>query len=165
MAFANPSAALFEYHRILQPGGVCGFTTWGSVPWLDDMKKAMRSVTGIPELPEHMDVPNIFSSEKIWHDPAAVREFVARHDFVDVESNLVPAVSVLDDPDGLKAVLKPPLTLMMRFFWTQEQRDEHDNPVTYDRILAWFEERLREGGPIEWHWSAVVTTCRKPARK
>lgn len=160
MAFADPYKALSECSRVLRPGGVCAFTTWGSIPWLADMKTAMTGVPGLPQLPEEMDVPNIFSKEKIWHDPAAVQKFVAQHDFIDVESKLVPAVSVLETPEELRTILKPPLTLMMTFFWTSEQRDELDNPETQDKIFAWFEDKLRNG-PLEWNWSAVVTTCRK----
>lgn len=126
------------------------------------MKEAMSSFPDLPKLPAEMDVPNIFSKEKIWHDPEAVHKFTARHDFVDVESNLVSAVSVLENADELTAILKPPLTLMIRFFWTQEQRDKYDNAETHDKILGWFADKLKKG-PMEWKWSAVVTTSKKPA--
>lgn len=162
MALPDPSKALKECHRVLRPGATCGFTTWGSIPWLSDMRAAMASIPGLPQIPAETDIPNIFSKEKIWHDPEAVRNFVFQHDFIDVESKLIPLVSVSKDPEELRTIMESPLALIMKFFWTQQQRDEFDSPDTHDKIFACFEEKLRNG-PLQWTWSAVVTTCKKPA--
>lgn len=162
MALPDSSKALMECHRVVRPGGSCGFTTWGSIPWLSDMRAAIASVPGLPQIPSETDIPNIFSKEKIWHDLEAVQDFVAQHGFIGVKSKLIPLVSVSEDPEELRTIMKSPLALITEFFWTQQQRDEFDNPGTHHEIFAWFENKLRDG-PLEWKWSAVVTTCRKPA--
>lgn len=126
----------------------------------------MENVPDLPKLPDPAEMetvlPNIFSPEKIWHDPEAVRKFVTQQGFVNVESGLVSTTSIVKDLEELKKLVRPPMTLLTRFYWTQEQRDKLDNSETFEKVFSWFKERLRQEGSISWKWTAVLTTASRP---
>lgn len=160
MLFPDPDAMLSECKRMLKEGGICAFTTWKQLGWLEDVREAMQSMPDIPTFPPSDAVVRAFSKEP-WEEVDFIREKMTSHSFADVKIETVTNVSRFMNAAELKAVLLPTIAIVMSKFWTQEEREKFDRPDLAEKIQRRIEERY-EGGPVEWHWIGLVTTSIKP---
>lgn len=73
--------------RVLMPGGICAFTVWKHLPWLEVLAKAIK--TEYParpmNFPSHDDALMSLTGWNPWHDPEWIKKKVTEAGFLDVE--------------------------------------------------------------------------------
>lgn len=156
----NPYAGIRECHRMLQPGGVFGFTAWEHIPWLDEYRPALEKFPGLP-LPESCEsVLGLFSeTAEQWTSVDHMRTHLETNGFVDVEVQQVTRTTVYSFEDVVM-IMPGTVGIFTSKLWTQEQRDTMTAPV-----VEVIKDHIREkhgDQPLQWVWKAFVVTGRKP---
>lgn len=157
MLLPNPSAMMSECHRILRPGGVCAFSTWKEVGWVEDFQKAFASMPDLPPLP---NPEKMMAGSGRWNDEDYIKEQLINHRFQNTKVEAVSDTSRFANIEDFLTGIR--LTLVIAFkLWTPEERQKHANPTTEQRILDWFRHKYPHG-EAEWHWVALLATGDKP---
>lgn len=73
-----------EMKRVLMPGGICAFTVWKRLPWLEILAKAIK--TEYPARPMHFpchdDALVSLTRSNPWHDPEWIKKKVTEAGFL-----------------------------------------------------------------------------------
>ena len=131
--------ALKETYRILQTGGVAGFTCWVRTGWLP----------GIVAVFPDFEPPGLLQTYP-WKEAASIREILGEIGFVDVvvrEHDFTTRLSAggVDGFLELMALLMPGLL-------------NGENLEKYERYM----KAEAEKRPVEMSWQALIVSARKP---
>ncbi|KAJ5728745.1 uncharacterized protein N7483_003253 [Penicillium malachiteum] len=159
MAVPRSLTALDETTRILQPGGVIGFTTWIQPGWVPIMKKAIDLLPGRLPWPTADEFLRTLGEGKLWDSPAWIENQLKERGFCDINVTSVTKsnpVSVSDFVD--MAMFMVPIVI--EYFWSEKMRQE-----SKDKIKPVLEKYLidtyGENGEVSGEWMAIVSTARK----
>jgi len=163
MVFPNPSAAIQECHRMLRPGGVLGVSTWQKIGWLPDIRAAFATTTDLPPFPSDDRVMKASSSDGHWDDAKWVEKNLADHGFDDVNVQVVPRQSRLENVDEFMMLLPGTVGLIINKFWTAEEKQKCTT-VCNETVKKYMRGKYGSGAVV-WDWVAILATARKLTRR
>ncbi|CAG8977521.1 hypothetical protein HYALB_00008701 [Hymenoscyphus albidus] len=141
----SPTAGIRESHRLLQPTGWIATSTWSTVPWLADMRRAFATEPRLPVLPPISKILSAFNEvEERWDTPEAAKANLEKGGFVGVEAERIRGCTMWKGMGDLVALL--PGTLgVLKMGWSEEERGCWGLKV--DEIVEeWFRGRYGKGG-------------------
>ena len=78
-------------YRGLKAGGICAFTVWKRLEWLDVLRQAItQHLPQAPAYPDHDACLLQFSHNNVWHDSAWIERQLASAGFEDVQIEMLP---------------------------------------------------------------------------
>jgi SAM-dependent methyltransferase len=148
-----------ECFRILRPGGVCGFTTWLTSSWIEDVRAAVATIPGAPAIPDATTVIAVLTNG--WSHPEYVEEQLNVHGFKDIEVVLSPNFSPIENPACAGRFAGVLLQIVSSKFWTADDRERYGPsfPAAFVKHLT---EKHGEGKSFGFEAIAIVATGRKP---
>ncbi|MCJ1468540.1 hypothetical protein MMC07_007169 [Pseudocyphellaria aurata] len=160
MLVPDSDAALNECFRILQPSGICAFSTWDTVGWIPDVRAAFATLPGSPPFPD----PETFHAsigKGRWYEASFVAQKLAAVGFVDVKVEVVRQTSQTKDATEFCDIFETMLHHIKEQFWSEEER-RRCGPLLPGALLTHLKDKYGDG-VIEMHWAAILATGRKPA--
>lgn len=154
----NDDAALAETFRILQPGGLAGFTTWSSIAWWPSL--AVPALTQhIPEAPA-LPIPDSIFPAKGWEDPAAIWRKLADAGFQDIDVNqysFTPHVRPVAFAEACAALTKG----LAKRFWSDDENSRYAEAIE-PAYLTYLYDNFPDG---KWDgkMTANISIARRPA--
>ncbi|TLD14110.1 uncharacterized protein PgNI_04458 [Pyricularia grisea] len=155
----DDDATLKETLRLLQPGGVAGFTTWRNPAWWDAVAVPAVSnyIPGAPPLP---GLAAIFP-DRGWSDNATAEGRLTAAGFVDVVSQ--DFVFAPDVPaDAFATACSGLVRAFIKFKWSPEENEQFSA-----KIAGAMQRHLEETAGGRWNAKmyAIITFGRKPGSK
>jgi hypothetical protein len=148
-----------EAIRILEPGGVLGFTTWHrDTAWVMDIKEAFASFPF--EAP--FEVPLQLTKWGQWSDVNWARKTLEAKGLQDVKVDVFAYLSTVDSTDHALKGTSMMIQWVMNSCWTEEQRDQHSAEEVSGLLRQYFDKKY-EGKPWQWSWVALIASGRVPA--
>ncbi|KAF4542154.1 COQ5 family methyltransferase [Lasiodiplodia theobromae] len=159
----DPSLVLREWHRVLQPGGTCGFTVWESVGWYSPVEAAVKSLDG-PKFPTWTEFCKAFSTtDDAWEERSFFERGVEAVGFEDmrVESfeNRTKHASAREFCELYGMMCR----VITEKFWSEEEKGKY-GPLLEPAIEKALQERFGEG-EFSLDWKAWIITAKKPVEK
>ncbi|KAL2405737.1 Gliotoxin thiomethyltransferase GtmA [Exophiala dermatitidis] len=155
------AAALREMHRMLQPGGTLGLSSWKELGWYADVSAAFAEDPELPAFPAADKMSNLMAVNGHWDDEQWIKETVQGTGFEDVSVESMPHKTTFPNVDDFFPFITGTLGFVAGRYWTKEQKDKYS-----DRARAVVEKYMRDKygqGAITWDWVALLTTAKKPA--
>ncbi|EXJ77172.1 hypothetical protein A1O3_10330 [Capronia epimyces CBS 606.96] len=152
-------AGLREMHRMLQPGGILGFSSWKKVGWYADVRAALETDPELPAITLNEGMRGLMTPDGHWDDEEWVKLTVQKAGFEDVTVEANPYTGTMGNVDEFLVLMGGVLGFVTKA-WTKEQQDRY-----FDRAKAVVEKYLRHkynDGGIRWNWVAILTTAKKP---
>ncbi|KAH6632251.1 S-adenosyl-L-methionine-dependent methyltransferase [Chaetomium tenue] len=148
-----------ETIRILQPGGVLGFTTWHlEVGWMTLMREAFNTFPF--EAP--MVMPMQVTSWGRWSDVNWIRKTLEEKGLEDVKVNVSAFLSHTEGVDAFMTNFDMMLDVIMTANWSEELRKEHPKEEVKKLMKEYLEKRFGDDG-WDLSWVAVIATARVPS--
>ncbi|KAK0721617.1 S-adenosyl-L-methionine-dependent methyltransferase [Lasiosphaeria miniovina] len=153
----DSKAALDEAIRILEPGGILGFTTWNREPsWAAELDGAFETFP--------FQVPPRESTLQAtgwgdWGDVNWVREALVERGLEDVRVEVFAQLSRVDSVEHFISSFTMSLNWIMSSVWSEQLRNEHGQEEVHGLIKKYL-ERKYQGRPWELTWVSIVATGR-----
>ncbi|KAK3307398.1 S-adenosyl-L-methionine-dependent methyltransferase [Chaetomium strumarium] len=155
----DSEAALNEAIRILQPGGVLGFTTWHKEPgWMVDVKEAFTSFPF--EAPCEMPLQS--SRWGDWADVNWIRKTLAGKGLQDVKVDLFAYLTRVDSAESFLATFGVMMDVIMNGCWSEELRKQHPRDEVHAMVREFLEKKYGRDG-WECSWIAIIASGKLPA--
>ncbi|KAK4151020.1 S-adenosyl-L-methionine-dependent methyltransferase [Chaetomidium leptoderma] len=152
----DSEAALNEAIRILQPGGILGFTTWHKeAGWFIELRRAFKSFPF--EAPCEMGLQTTEWGD--WSDVNWVRETLVGKGLRDVNVDLLAFTSHVDSPAFFVENCKMMMDWVMTSCWSEELRKEHPKEEVFQMVREVLDKKYGDGG-WEATWVGLVATGR-----
>ena len=152
----DDDVALAETFRILQPGGLAGFTTWSSIAWW--LSLAVPALTqDIPEAPA-LPIPESIFPAKGWENPAVIRRKLADAGFQDIEVkqySFTPDVRPVAFAEACAALTKG----LAKRFWSNDENSRYAEAIE-PAYLTYLYDNFPDG-----RWNGKMTANISIARK
>jgi len=161
MLMPEPEDALGECHRILQPGGVCAFTSWQTIGWIPDIRKVIATIEGAPPLPNTNTFLKSMGKGE-WWDTSYVETALKRWGFEDIVLNTVRNVTTMGKPEAYGQSFSGMLGKMLvgSKTWTQEDFEKYGKLLA-PAVTIYYKEKNGEK-EVELEMVAILATARKP---
>lgn len=155
----DSEAALDEAIRILQPGGVLGFTTWHlEAGWITLMREAFNTFPFEAPLVMPMQVTRWGS----WYDVNWIRKTLEKKGLEDVKVNVTAFLTHVDGVDAFIKHFDMMLDVVMAGSWSEELRKEHPKEEVKKLMKEYLEKRFGGDG-WDLSWVAAIATARVPS--
>ncbi|KAJ9614567.1 hypothetical protein H2200_002704 [Cladophialophora chaetospira] len=161
MIFQDGQAGFRELHRLLQPGGTLGMSSWKQVGWIEDVKAAFATDPEIPAFPPYEDFRKIMNAGGIWDDSEWIQNNVKKSGFVDVHVQEIPHKSSLTSVEEFSRMMAGMVGLIQQTLWSKEQQEKYKDRAN-EAVVSYMRKTYSDG-PIEWDWIAILTTAKKAA--
>jgi ubiquinone/menaquinone biosynthesis C-methylase UbiE len=160
MLLAVPFAGVCECRRMLRPGGVLAFTTWHTIPWIEDYVEAWSQHPELAPCVKSQDELRTLVSKTPdrWDDAYEVRRHLQLCGFVDINVRTI-SHHISFSLDEVRSFAPGTLVMFASRLWTKEQRDVMTRPAV-EAIVEYL--RQKHGESVTWEWIALVTTARRP---
>ncbi|KIX05419.1 uncharacterized protein Z518_06291 [Rhinocladiella mackenziei CBS 650.93] len=159
MILPNGLVGLRECHRILQPNGVLGFTTWQTVPWFIDYRAGIAMNPSLPSFPSDDRLKHAFSeAPERWDSVEDLRSHFEATGFDEVEVRVAECTTKYKLGE-MEDMMPYTLGMMIQKFWTKEELEKYQGPAG-EAILEYLKLKY-SSGPIVWNWVGFVATGRK----
>ncbi|KIW22359.1 uncharacterized protein PV07_12251 [Cladophialophora immunda] len=159
MIFSDWKVGMAETHRILQPGGTLGMSSWMKMGWPDDVRNAFATDPEIPPLPSMEELCALVNSGGGWSDVAWIRDSVTQSGFVEVDVREVSHTSILSGVDQFTRMMTGMVGLVQQRTWTAEQRERYKDRAM-NAVVSYMKQKYGDG-EIRWDWVAILTTAKK----
>lgn len=160
MLLPDGNAGLKECYRLLQPGGVLGFTTWKKVGWIAEVRAAFETNPDLPKFPSNEEVLGAFSSSPArWNTEAEVEKHLKTNHFVNIKVTAVHKQTNLT-VDEFVSIIPGTLGLITARMWNEEQRNKHKESAA--KTTETYMRNKYGDKTITWDWTAIVATANKP---
>ncbi|KAL1842325.1 hypothetical protein VTJ49DRAFT_5493 [Mycothermus thermophilus] len=134
----DSEAALDEAMRVLQPGGILGFTTFHCHPsWFRDVKAAFQSFPF--EAPCSMELQT--TSWGQWSDINWVRETLVNKGLCNVKVSVFAHLSDVDGPEDFITRYGMMVDWIVDSCWSEELRREYPREVVHRMVKEFLEKR------------------------
>ncbi|KAJ5510115.1 hypothetical protein N7453_002218 [Penicillium expansum] len=157
MALPESITALDETVRMLQPGGTIAFSTWIEPGWIGVARRAIERMPGNLPFPEAQQLMAVMT-EGEWNSKLWIESQLEGRGFQDIDVRPTTIKLTLTCPVFLEMTMLV-LPMMMKSFWTEEQREEHKDKV--GPALEKYLEDTYQNGNIHTDWVAILSTARK----
>lgn len=152
----DSEAALNEAIRVLEPGGVLGFTTFHKeAGWVGEVRGAFGSFPF--EAPCGMALQT--TSWGNWSDVNWVRKTLTERGLQDVEVDVFAFLSHVESSDYFLANFSMMIDWIVSTSWSEELRKEHPNDEVHARVKEFLDVKYGGGG-WELSWIALVASGR-----
>jgi hypothetical protein len=147
--------------RLLQPGGVLGFTVWhkDNMGWVPDMRSSFETLPFEAPFPDPM--PMVTNGKTEYIDPDLVSAPLQRHGFVDVKVKTAEHVMRIESAEDYLRTFGMMRDWMVGSYWGEEIKEKAGD-VLDDHILRHLTEK-HGGHGWDLTWSLILVTCRKPS--
>ncbi|KAJ5731925.1 hypothetical protein N7493_003406 [Penicillium malachiteum] len=158
MAVPRSLTALDETTRILQPGGIIGFTTWIQPGWVPIVKKAIELLPGRLPWPSAEEFMRTIGEGK-WDSPAWIESQLKERGFCDINVTSVTRSNPLTVSEfvDMSMFMAP---IVIEYFWSEKMRQENKDKIkpTLEKYII---DTYGENGEVSGEWVAIVSTARK----
>lgn len=154
-------SGLREMHRMLQPGGTLGLTSWKKVGWYADVRAAFETDPEMPAMPVDERLRNFMSTDGCWDDEEWVKKTMEATGFEDVVVEAVSHSSTLYGVDEFLPMVAGTVGFVTSKCWTKEQQHKYAHRTT-PLVERYMREKYGDGD-INWDWTALLITARKAA--
>ncbi|KAG7287433.1 hypothetical protein NEMBOFW57_006944 [Staphylotrichum longicolle] len=152
----NSEAALNEAIRMLEPGGVLGFTTFHREPgWVTELKEAFESFSF--KAPLEMTLQTTAWGR--WSDVNWIRETLVGRGLQDVKVDVFAFLSHVGSADAFIANYGTMIDWVMNTSWSEELRREHPREEVHVLIKGFLEKKYGGAG-WQLSWIPIVATGR-----
>ncbi|GES57382.1 putative UbiE/COQ5 family methyltransferase [Aspergillus terreus] len=158
VGFPNPSAALKECLRILQPGGTVAISNWQLPEWLVIAKSAVDTMPGNPPFPTVKEF--LASLNEGWDSEEPTRVKLEQEGFDTVQVTTVSQKLSLTK-STLVELIKPMLPVILGRFWTDEQRAKHEKDIP-TALQQYLDEKYGASDDVPVEPRVIIATARKP---
>lgn len=167
---------LLEACRILQPGGTIAFSTWierkwptpsrtaqlakiRTAGWLVVVQKAVATIREDLPFPTAQEFLNVLGDGE-WHSTRWIESQLQKRGFGEICVKAETRDISLSVPDlvEMTAIMLP---MVIKFFWTEKQREESSDKVR-PALEKYLRELYGENGEVPMQWTAILSTARKP---
>lgn len=148
-------------HRGLKAGGVCAFTVWQRLSWIDVLRSAIRSIHEAPAFPDSQTCLLHFSNYHAWHDPAWIRGKLADHDFAEVQIEMLPTKHRFTKEEFMDNFGGCVVAYLTKCAWGQKAAENYKDKVAY-ALENYLAEKGVDG--LELELDALVVTAKKGQR-
>ncbi|KAH6856164.1 S-adenosyl-L-methionine-dependent methyltransferase [Chaetomium sp. MPI-CAGE-AT-0009] len=148
-----------ETIRILQPGGVLGFTTWHQeVGWVTELREAFKTFPF--EAPFEMAMQTTAWGN--WSDVNWIRKTLAGKGLEDVKVDVFAFLSHTEGPEAFLKNFEMMLNVIMKSCWSEELMKEHPKEEVH-KLLKEYLEKKYGGDGWDITWVAAIATARVPS--
>lgn len=145
-----------EAIRVLQPGGVLGFTTWHMEPgWMAEVKEAFRSFPF--EAPCEMDLQTTAWGE--WADVNWIRKTLESKGLRDVTVDVYAHLTRVENAESFVSGYGMMMDWVMSSNWSEELRKQHPREEVHALTRAYLEKKYGNEG-WDMSWVAVIASGR-----
>ncbi|KAI4212654.1 MAG: hypothetical protein LQ349_009341 [Xanthoria aureola] len=178
MGLQDPTAALNECHRTLKPGGICAFSTWSSVSWINIVRSAFATLPGPPPFPTDLEMYRSWGVGD-WHSPDWIRSYLTSPSSLttpspplpasvsaptfhwqDVEIESVEKEIVMGSSERFVDTFSTMVPMILKKFWSERERKEVGD-MAVPRLLEWMEGEYGKGKEVRMRWVANLVVARK----
>ncbi|KAI4182228.1 MAG: hypothetical protein L6R41_006108 [Letrouitia leprolyta] len=153
MGLQEPDAAL--------AGGICAFTTWQHVAWIDDVRTAFNTLPGPPDFPDDLTMYRSWGKGD-WFSPEWIHSHLEQtSEFSDIKVEKVGMDLKMESPAAFADTCSVMIPMILKKFWSErDQREKGEMAVP--ALLKYLNEKYEEGKKVGMHWVANIVTMRKP---
>jgi len=161
MLMPEPEDALGECFRILQPGGICAFTSWKTIGWIPDTRNAIATIEGAPPFPDTITFLHAMGKGD-WFDPSYVESTMKRRGFESIELNTVRNEPSMGTPEVAAKAFSGMLGQMLigSKTWTKDDLEKY-GPSLAPAMTKYQREKNGEK-EVAFEMVAIIATARKP---
>lgn len=145
-------------HRSLKADGIFAFTVWQRLEWIEVLRKAIRSISEAPALPDSETCLLNFSNFHAWHDPTWMRAKLEEHNFTDIEIEELPTRHRFTKGEFMDNFGGCVVAFLTKCAWGQQAAEKYKQKVSValDSYLA---SKGEDGFELEL--DALVVTAKK----
>jgi hypothetical protein len=154
-----------ECFRILESGGVCGISTWGTVGWMPDVREAFATITGAPPFPDHKTLQSSLGDGGQWYRSEYVKQKLADHGFEGIKVEVVPSPVTFDNVPAFVEHFLAMSTQFTAKFWSKDDHAKYSGEIK-PALMKHMTKKYPEGHATELtkatQMMAIVASARKP---
>ncbi|KAK4134466.1 S-adenosyl-L-methionine-dependent methyltransferase [Trichocladium antarcticum] len=152
----DSEAALDEAIRVLEPGGVLGFSTWHKQSgWMEQVKEAFKTFPF--EAPCEMELQTTTWGD--WSDVNWIRKTLVDKGLHDVKVEVVAYLTQVEGPADFIEKYAMMIDWVMGSGWSEEQKKAHPREEVQALIKEFFEQDPRYGSSgWEMSWVGVLAS-------
>ncbi|KAL0256462.1 hypothetical protein SLS55_008857 [Diplodia seriata] len=159
----DPGQVLSEWHRVLRPGGTCGFTVWEFVGWYPPVEAAVKSLRG-PKFPTWKEFCKAFATtDDPWEERSFFERGVGAAGFENMRvehfENRTKHANAREFCELYGVICK----VITEKFWSEEEKEKY-GPLLEPAIEKALQEQFGEG-EFSLDWKAWIITAKKPSEK
>ncbi|KAI0403752.1 S-adenosyl-L-methionine-dependent methyltransferase [Xylaria palmicola] len=155
----DPPAVLQDVMRVLQPGGVFGFTVWhkDNSGWVPDMRSSFETLPFEAPMPDPLPMAPNGKFEFI--DAGRIPEQLGRYGFEDIKVQTVEHVVRVESAEHYLRSYGMMKDWMTQAYWSEESKQKAKDMIDGHIIRHLTEKHNGQGWDLTW--TLIIATCRK----